>query len=139
MKYRLMDLLACPMCKAFPLRLIVFSRTTYKREFRGRKPVCELYCSFLDREIGRLREEGREPPCEECFVYEVVDGILICPKCGRWYPIINEIPRMLPDEYRKAREDIEFLKKYREHIPEDVLKRGLPYNLSSELERERSL
>ncbi|MCI4457457.1 MAG: Trm112 family protein [Desulfurococcaceae archaeon] len=133
MKYRLMDLLACPMCKTFPLKLIVFSRNIYKREFRGRKPVCELYCSFLNKEIKDLKERGEEPPCEECFKYEIAEGILICPKCGRWYPIINEIPRMLPDEYRREKEDLEFLRKYKDHIPEEVLKRGLPYNLSSEL------
>ncbi len=132
MKYRLMDLLACPVCKTFPLKLIVFSRNKYTREFRGRKPVCELYCSFLGREIRELRDKGEEPPCEECFKYEVSEGILICPKCNRWYPIINEIPRMLPDEYRNRKEDIEFLNKYKDYIPEEVLKKGLPHNLSSQ-------
>ncbi|MEL9929468.1 MAG: Trm112 family protein [Sulfolobales archaeon] len=132
MKYRLLDLLACPMCKNFPLKLIVFSRNTYKRDFKGRKPLCELWCSFTSREIKEFKKEGVEPPCEECFRYEVAEGILICSKCGRWYPIIGEIPRMLPDEYRKKKDDIEFLKKYKDQIPEEVVLRGLPYNLSSE-------
>lgn len=120
------------MCKNFPLKLIVFSRNTYKREFRGRKPVCELWCSFLNKSIKDLKSESLETPCEECFKYEVSEGILICTRCGRWYPIINEIPRMLPDEYRKKKEDIEFLKKYKDQIPEEVLTRGLPFNLYSE-------
>ncbi len=30
----------------------------------------------------------------------VVDGALTCRKCKRWYPIIGEIPRMLPDDMR---------------------------------------
>lgn len=127
-----MDLLACPICKAFPLRLIVFSRNTYKREFKGRKPVCELYCSFLNSNIKDLRDKNIEPPCEECFKYEVAEGILICPRCNRWYPIINEIPRMLPDEYRNKKEDLDFLNKYKDQIPEEVLKKGLPYNLSEQ-------
>ncbi|MEM0275213.1 MAG: Trm112 family protein, partial [Nitrososphaerota archaeon] len=30
MKYRLMDLLACPICKKFPLKLIVFTEFSIK-------------------------------------------------------------------------------------------------------------
>ena len=28
-------------------------------------------------------------------------GLLLCGRCKRWYPIINGIPRMLPDEFRE--------------------------------------
>jgi uncharacterized protein YbaR (Trm112 family) len=31
----------------------------------------------------------------------IIKGILLCSKCKRWYPIINGIPRMLPDEFRE--------------------------------------
>ena len=36
---------------------------------------------------------------------EIVEGLIICPKCLRWYPIRDEIPEMLPDELRKEGED----------------------------------
>ncbi|MEM1673371.1 MAG: Trm112 family protein [Candidatus Bathyarchaeia archaeon] len=61
---------------------------------------------------------------------EVVEGIIVCPKCLRWYPIRDEIPEMLPDELRNRREDIEFLVKWKEKVPERILLEGKPFNLS---------
>jgi uncharacterized protein YbaR (Trm112 family) len=60
---------------------------------------------------------------------EIVEGIIICSKCHRWYPIRDEIPEMLPDELRKAAEDLTFLKKWKEQVPEDIVKNGNPFNL----------
>ncbi|RLF23876.1 MAG: Trm112 family protein [Thermoprotei archaeon] len=133
MKYRLLDLLACPMCKHFPLTLKVFKENRYeKREPpTDKRPVCELYCGFLAK---YTKELGREDiKCEECFKREVDAGILICPRCKRWYPIEEEIPRMLPDELRDEEEDLSFLRKYKDKIPGKVLKEGKPFNLSKEL------
>ncbi|MCX8169516.1 MAG: Trm112 family protein [Candidatus Methanomethyliaceae archaeon] len=87
MKRKLLDILACPMCKYYPLELIVF--------------------------------EERE---------EIEEGLLICNNCSRWYPIIEAIPHMLPDDLRD-REDLEFLKKWQERIPEKILKNGKPFNI----------
>lgn len=63
---------------------------------------------------------------------EVIEGIIICPKCLRWYPIRDEIPEMLPDELRNKRDDVNFLKKWREKIPEKILLEGKPFNLKEE-------
>jgi len=63
---------------------------------------------------------------------EIVEGIIVCPKCMRWYPIRDEIPEMLPDELRNKREEIEFLRKWRDKIPEKILLEGKPFNLSEE-------
>jgi uncharacterized protein YbaR (Trm112 family) len=59
----------------------------------------------------------------------VVDGAILCSECGRYYPIIDEIPVMLPDKYRNAREDLEFLQKWRDRLPEQVVKEGKPWSL----------
>jgi uncharacterized protein YbaR (Trm112 family) len=91
MKRRLMDILACPIDKFYPLELHVF--------------------------------EEKE---------ELVDGMIICPKCLRWYPIRNEIPEMLPDELREKKDEIAFLKKWREKIPEKIKSEGKPFNLKDE-------
>jgi uncharacterized protein YbaR (Trm112 family) len=91
LKRRLMDILACPIDKYYPLELYVF--------------------------------EERE---------EIIEGIIVCPKCLRWYPIRDEIPEMLPDELRNRREDVDFLKKWREKIPEKILIEGKPFNLKEE-------
>ncbi len=62
---------------------------------------------------------------------EIVEGLIVCPKCMRWYPIRDEIPEMLPDELRKKDEDLPFLKKWKSQVPEAVLKNGRPFTLSS--------
>lgn len=88
MKRRLMDILACPMCKSHPLELLVFAEKE-----------------------------------------EVDEGVLLCSGCGRWYPIIETIPHMLPDDLRDANEDRGFLEKWRAVMPEGVLKSGKPFSL----------
>ena len=64
--------------------------------------------------------EGRE---------EIVEGLIVCPKCLRWYPIRDEIPEMLPDELRNAKEDLPFLEKWRRKVPKKILEEGKPFNL----------
>ena len=93
MKKKLMDFLACAMCKSHPLELYVFKEKE-----------------------------------------EIVEGLLICPNpdCNMWYPIIEEIPHCLPPELREEKEDLSFLRKWKEDIPEKVIKHGKPFNLSKE-------
>lgn len=126
MKYSLMNIIACPMCKNFPLKLIVFDEKGYQRVPLVEKPFCDLFCGFK----GMYVKDVKETPCDACLKIEIVNGILICEKCLRWYPIIDEIPRMLPDDLRKP-DDIEFLKRFSDKIPEEVLKNGKPYNLKN--------
>ncbi|MEM1569956.1 MAG: Trm112 family protein [Candidatus Bathyarchaeia archaeon] len=90
MKRRLMDILACPIDKHYPLDLFIFEE----------------------------KEDG-----------EVVEGLIWCSKCNRFYPIRDEIPEMLPDELRNLREDLEFLEKWKNKIPEKILSEGKPINL----------
>ncbi|OYT53751.1 Trm112 family protein [Candidatus Bathyarchaeota archaeon] len=95
MKRRLMDFLACAICKSHPLELYVFEEKD-----------------------------------------EIVEGLLVCPnpECKMWYPIIDEIPHCLPPDLRNKKEDLAFLKKWKDKIPEKVLKEGKPFNLSQEKE-----
>jgi uncharacterized protein YbaR (Trm112 family) len=60
---------------------------------------------------------------------EIVSGLLTCPKCNRWYPIIDEIPHMLPDDLREEREDLAFLRRWQEKIPKKTLTEGRPFKL----------
>jgi uncharacterized protein YbaR (Trm112 family) len=91
MKRKLMEILACPIDKYYPLELHVF--------------------------------EEKE---------EIVEGVIICPKCMRWYPIRDEIPEMLPDELRNKKEEVEFLKKWKDKMPGKILLEGKPFNLKDE-------
>ena len=90
MKKKLLDILACPICKYHPLELQVFEETN-----------------------------------------EVSEGLIICTSCGRWYPIIDEIPFMLPDELRDGKDDLPFLQKWKKKFPEKLLKEGRPFNEKS--------
>ncbi|MEM2795098.1 MAG: Trm112 family protein, partial [Thermofilaceae archaeon] len=91
MKYRLMDLLACPYDKSFPLELFTLKINKYSERtitFK-KKPACELYCAFQGKKIEELHSK---PDCDECIKYEVSEGVLFCRVCNRWFPIIDEIP-----------------------------------------------
>lgn len=50
---------------------------------------------------------------------EISEGILTC-GCGRWYPIIGGIPRLLPDSLMAdfLLANTGFLQKYKHSIPE---------------------
>jgi len=73
----------------------------------------------------------------ELYVFEegeeIIEGLIVCPKCNRFYPIIDEIPHMLPDELRNKDDDLNFLRKWRDKVPEKILREGKPFNLASEL------
>lgn len=63
----------------------------------------------------------------------VAEGLLLCDGCDRWYPIgssVVGVPEMLPDDLRRRKSDMAFLRKWRKHIPEKVLREGRPVNLA---------
>jgi len=69
-----------------------------------------------------------------CNLIEVKEGLLVCPECGRWYPIgsaVETIPEMLPDDLREKERDIEWLTKWKEKIPKVVLEQGKPFTLGA--------
>ncbi len=71
---------------------------------------------------------------DEEDVEEIDEALIRCPKCGRWYPVIDGIACMLPDDLRlegKQRiEETKFLERWQKNIPTDILKNGLPFGLS---------
>ena len=64
---------------------------------------------------------------------EVDEGLLVCPECGRWYPIgsaVETIPEMLPDDLREQDRDLKWLQEWKQLVPQHVITDGKPYNLS---------
>jgi len=51
----------------------------------------------------------------------VSEGALFCSKCSRFYPIIEEIPIMLPDELRNKQQEMEFLTNNKKNLPEKII------------------
>jgi len=61
---------------------------------------------------------------------EIESGLLLCKNCYRWYPIIETIPQMLPDEYRDEKKEVEFLQTKRNLLEEDFFNQDLkPFNI----------
>jgi uncharacterized protein YbaR (Trm112 family) len=64
------------------------------------------------------------------FETEIETGILYCPECKRWFPIIDTIPQMLPDEYRDEQAEIEFLKTNKNLLHKEFFQQDLkPFNI----------
>lgn len=59
----------------------------------------------------------------------ISEGALYCSKCSRFFPIIEEIPIMLPDELRDKKMEIEFLKNNKQKLPEKIIKSSNPWHL----------
>lgn len=59
----------------------------------------------------------------------VIEGALYCTDCSRFYPIIEEIPIMLPDDLRDKNKDIDFLNKNQNKLPEKIIKEASPWHL----------
>ena len=89
MNRKLIEILACPIDKHFPLELL---------EFNSKDEI-------------------------------ILEGVIFCSKCSRYYPIIEEIPIMLPDELRDKNQDIEFLNKYKSTLPDKIVSKGIPWHL----------
>ena len=65
------------------------------------------------------------------FYAEIEEGIMICKKCNRWFPIIQTIPQMLPDGLRKEKPEKEFLQKWKDNIEEEILLKAIPFNIKN--------
>lgn len=48
----------------------------------------------------------------------VHEGLLICKKCNRYFPIIKGIPIMSPDEYREFKLEQPLIESWQSHLPE---------------------
>ena len=89
MNKSMLDILACPMDKNYPLELF---------EINEKENV-------------------------------VSEGALYCTECSRFYPIIEEIPIMLPDELRDKKQELGFLKNYKNKLPEKIVSDANPWHL----------
>ena len=59
----------------------------------------------------------------------VIEGAIFCTKCSRFYPIMEEIPIMLPDDLRDKKHEMEFLKNYKDKLPEKIITQANPWHL----------
>lgn len=55
------------------------------------------------------------------FIMEINEALLICPKCKRWYPVIQSIPRLFPKTMARQEMDVAFKEKWMSKYPKDVV------------------
>lgn len=77
-------------------------------------------------ELFELDVLAQDNQIDEVIINE---GVLFCNECLRYYPIIDEIPIMLPDELRERQTDINFLQKWKNKIPDKVIRHGNPWHM----------
>ena len=82
----LLDILACPIDK---------------KDVEYKESEDFILCKACDVRILADRVEG--DACKKCGgESEKIKGeVLVCTECSRWYPIIDDIPHILPDELRE--------------------------------------
>lgn len=82
----LLDILACPIDK---------------KDVEYKKNEDFLSCEKCDIRYPADRAKG--DTCHKCKgdVERIKGEVLVCTECNRWYPIIDDIPHMLPDELRE--------------------------------------
>ncbi|MGI0050359.1 MAG: Trm112 family protein [Nitrososphaeraceae archaeon] len=131
MKKYMLDILACPIDKYYPLELIELTiKNIEKDNLKDNEHSTnneENNNSIKIQNNSGLNHKNEIHDNEQVTV--VIDGILLCKKCSRFYPIIDEIPIMLPDELRDKQKDLQFLKKWENYIPELILKNSNPWHL----------
>lgn len=126
----MLDILACPMCKNYPLSLHVFDSRVEESKIHLEKVPCELYCGLQGiRLTSEVDKDELLKKCTECMKINLVNALLVCDKCQRWYPVIEEIPHMLPDKLRNKNKELSFLSRFKDRVPVAILRKGKPFHL----------
>lgn len=83
----LLEILACPIDK---------KDVTYHKDYDF------VLCEKCNVRYPADRVKGKDV-CAKCGgkAKRIKGEVLICTECNRWYPIIDDIPHMLPDELRE--------------------------------------
>jgi SAM-dependent methyltransferase/uncharacterized protein YbaR (Trm112 family) len=130
MRYTLLDLVACQHCHAALTSFTALERASIARQ--GLLPAAARAAEGPG--IGPPPEGARSTPLGAAlarharaavdparnFTVEVEEGLLICAACSRWYPIIGQLPEILPDHLRDAQRDLAFFGKIAGALPTDV-------------------
>ena len=117
MRKSLLEILACPIDKHTPLELFEINvlsmniSTPSKRSTQG----------------ADLEDKNDKLTLSDNII--IKEGILFCCECSRFFPIIDEIPIMLPDELREKEKDLQFLRTWQDKIPSKILYNGQPWHI----------
>jgi uncharacterized protein YbaR (Trm112 family) len=116
----LLEILACPIDKHSPLELFEINVHLANESSSGTHSE--------NRE--NLEEQAHKDTTNDNVI--IKEGILYCNHCSRFFPIIDEIPIMLPDELRDRDRDLQFLLEWEKKIPNKILDHGVPWHIDRE-------
>ena len=127
---RMLDFLVCPFDKESELELFEF-KTRPMENIAQSAEIKSGSESGLKSNDNRARDSTFKPRNAVDIDNDVVieDGMLFCNSWLRFYPIVEEIPIILPDELRDKNNDLDILRKWSDSLPEKVVKRSLPWHL----------
>lgn len=134
MRYSLLNFIACPVSKT-ELTCVVT-----KEIVRPVPPVHATGCGRVNQPgamfgplpafsnstwlTGFLQSKACQPaPSSRNYEVVVEEGLLISAETGRWYPIRNFIPELLPDHLRDFERDFEFLNGLSTILPVELVGR----------------
>ena len=124
----MLDILVCPFDKESSLELYELSTKNWEKT--DNKIILESNIQNVKIEeeyVENKKDNTSNDPSNNDIIIE--EGILFCNSCSRFYPIVEEIPIILPDELRDKNKDLEFIKKWSDSLPEKVVKKALPWHL----------
>jgi uncharacterized protein len=110
MRKSLLEILACPIDKHSPLELFEIN----------------VHLANSSDKQSKNRETQEQTDNDNVIVKE---GVLFYTRCSRFFPIIDEIPIMLPDELREREKDLQFLLEWETKIPSEILDHGVPWHI----------
>jgi uncharacterized protein YbaR (Trm112 family) len=136
MNKKLLDILVCPFDKVSSLDLVEFKSASSPQQlvdtvnkYQTKKVESPSPDSGLVDNGGSNSKENKKTSVGTESGGIVEEGLLLCKTCFRFYPIIEEIPIILPDDLRDKKKDIEFLKKWKESMPQDLRSNLKPWTV----------
>ena len=131
----MLDILVCPDNKEWPLKIHIFEKRKIEKPFLPKedgntKVVCSFYCPKKQLKLTEGSDKDEiivskdaskikyEIDCRECISSEIVAGLIECPSCKVFYPVIDEIPIILKKELRNEDIEREFTEKWADKIKE---------------------
>jgi len=126
-----MDFLICPDCGE-ALTLTTFQEERIADFGDPAVKKCKHVCAFRNGVVEKGTHDG---DCRTCYLYEIQSGTIAC-KNGHLFPIVDYIPRMLPDAFY----DLEsFIEDYKHLLPmEQIEKRMKDREVSSFIRIQKS-
>ena len=125
----MLDILACPIDKNYPLDLIELHVKEFENDILRESNFLNDDKNSKNNNLVINQENDITGEVTKDKIIVIIEGILYCKKCLRFYPIIDEIPIMLPDELREKEKDLEFLNKWKNNIPQKILSNANPWHL----------